>query len=289
MLNDVRRDFEHEQEIRVTCLVDNTADLRAGLWAEHGSAFLVERGDSKILFDTGQSGEVLSHNLSVLQKDLSDLSSIVLSHGHYDHAGGLVRALSLAGDVEVVAHPGVFDRRFARSENGEDKDVGIPFSREDLEAGCRLRLSKGPVEVAPGIFTTGQITRGNGPEPRDARLVVRDEDGAKPDPLLDDMSLVLMGHHGLVVLTGCCHSGLVNTLEHVRITFSDDIRAIVGGTHLARADYTTLQESVMATKERFGVSYVYVGHCTGERGFLAFEKTFGQHCRTCPAGLSLTF
>jgi len=288
-LIDVRRHHGNEPEFSVTCLVDNTADLKSDLWAEHGSALLVECGSSKVLFDTGQSGDVLTHNLSVMHKDLNGLSAIVLSHGHYDHTGGLRQALSLAGEVDVIAHPGVFEQRFARIEGGEYKEIGIPTSREYLEDRCKLRLMREPVEVAEGIFTTGQIPRGNGPEPRDARLIVKHNDAVTPDPLLDDQSLVLMARHGLVVLMGCCHAGVVNTLEHVRATFSNDIHAIVGGTHLARADYVTLQESVLVAKERFGVRYAYVGHCTGARGFLAFEKAFGQHCRMCPAGLSLTF
>jgi 7,8-dihydropterin-6-yl-methyl-4-(beta-D-ribofuranosyl)aminobenzene 5'-phosphate synthase len=270
-------------------LVDNTADLRSGLWAEHGSAFLVERGDTKVLFDTGQSGDVLAHNLSVLNKDFNGLSCIVLSHGHYDHTGGLERALDLAGNVEVVAHPGIFDERVARNETGVDKEVGIPLTREILESRCILRLTREPFEVAPGMYTTGQVPRGKGPEPRDARLLVKHGNEVVPDPLLDDQSLVLMGRHGVVALLGCCHAGLLNTLEHIRATFSSDIHAIMGGTHLARADYITLQETVMAAKERFGIRYAYVGHCTGARGYLAFDKAFGQHGRTCPAGLSLTF
>lgn len=286
---DVRRSSDNEREIRVTCLVDNTADLRSACWAEHGSAFLVERGDDKILFDTGQSGDVLAHNLSVLQKDLTGLSGIVLSHGHYDHTGGLERALSLAGDVQVIAHPDIFGERVARSESGQDKIISMPLSREYLEARSRLRLTRDPVEVADGIHTTGQVPRGNGLEPRDAGLSVKQGRDLIPDPLLDDQSLVLQGRHGLVVLLGCCHSGLVNTLEHIRNTFSADIHAILGGTHLARADYLALTESVSAVKGRFGVRYAYVGHCTGARGLLAFNKVFGEHCRTCPAGVSFTF
>ncbi len=288
-LNDIQRDLEHAPEIGVTCLVDNTADLRSGLWAEHGSAFLVERAETKVLFDTGQSGDVLAHNLSVLEKNLKDLSGVVLSHGHYDHTGGLERVLTLAGDVELFAHPAIFDERLARTESGVNKEIGMPLRREYLESNCRLRLTRDPVEVAPAIYTTGQIPRGNGSEPRDARLLIKQGNEVVADPLLDDQSLVLMGRHGAVVLLGCCHAGLVNTLEHIQATFSCDIHAIIGGTHLARADYITLQENVMVAKERFGIRYAYVGHCTGARGFLAFAKAFGQHGRTCPAGMSLKF
>lgn len=276
-------------ELRVTCLVDNTAELSSELWAEHGSAFLVEAAGNKVLFDTGQSGDVLAHNLSALNKDLRGLSAIVLSHGHYDHSGGLDRVLSMVEGVEVVAHPAILDERIARSERGPQKSVGIPFSRQHLEARCRLRLAKESVEVAPGILTTGQVPRGSGPEPRDPRLLVRHGEQLVADSLLDDLSLVLRTRTGLVILLGCCHAGLINTLEHIKTTFSSEILAILGGTHLANVVDSTLRETVTAVKERYGVQYAYVGHCSGTRGLLAFAEIFGARGRPCPAGLSLTF
>jgi len=276
-------------EFHVTCLVDNTAKLSSQLWAEHGSAFLVESADAKVLLDTGQSGVVLVHNLAALNKDLVGLTGIVLSHGHYDHTGGMEHILSRYGNVEIIAHPSVFDERISRDGAGREKPIGIPFSREYLEARCRLRLSKEPVEVAPGIFTTGQVPRGSGPEPRDPRLKVRVDGQLQVDPLLDDISLVLKTTKGLVVLLGCCHSGLVNTLEHVSTTFSGGILAIMGGTHLANVEDSVLIETVTAVKERYGVLHVYAGHCSGTRGLLTFVNVFGENGSPCPAGLSVKF
>ena len=276
-------------EFRVSCLVDNTAGLSSGLWAEHGSAFLVEAATVKVLFDTGQSGEVLVHNLAALKQDLQGLSSVVLSHGHYDHTGGVDHVLSMFGDVEVVAHPTIFAERIARDDCGQEKPIGIPFSRQHLEAKCCLRLTKEPVEVAPGVFTTGQVPRGFGPEPQDPRLLVRKGEQLVVDPLLDDLSLVLNTQNGLVILLGCCHAGLINTLEHVKKTFSGEMLAILGGTHLANVDDGSLRETVTAVKDRYGVQYAYVGHCSGFRGLLAFAEIFGERGRPCPAGLCLTF
>jgi 7,8-dihydropterin-6-yl-methyl-4-(beta-D-ribofuranosyl)aminobenzene 5'-phosphate synthase len=276
-------------EFHVTCLVDNTAQLSSGLWAEHGSAFLIESADAKVLFDTGQSGAVLVHNLAAMNKDLRGLSCIVLSHGHYDHTGGMEHILSRYANVEIVAHPSVFDDRISRGVSGSEKSVGIPFSREHVETRCSLRLSAEPLEVAPGIFTTGQVPRGAGPEPRDPRLVVRVEGQLLVDPLLDDMSLVLKTRKGLVVLLGCCHSGLINTLEHVSNRISGRMHAIMGGTHLANVEDSVLLETVTAVKDGYGVQDVYVGHCSGTRGLLAFADVFGESGRPCPAGLCVEF
>jgi 7,8-dihydropterin-6-yl-methyl-4-(beta-D-ribofuranosyl)aminobenzene 5'-phosphate synthase len=274
---------------RVTCLVDNTAELSSGLWAEHGSAYLVETADAKVLFDTGQSGEVLAHNLTVLDKDLTDLSSIVLSHGHYDHTGGLERVLSMCEGAEFVAHPAVFDDRIARDESGGEEFVGMPFSCQSLASRCHLRLTADPFEVAPGIFTTGQVPRGAGPEPRDPRLQVRDGDRTVIDPLLDDLSLILDTGSGLVVLLGCCHAGLINTLEHITTNFAGEVLATIGGTHLATVESDALYQNVAAMKERYGVQSVFPGHCSGYRGLLAFAEVFGERSQPSKAGLCLTF
>lgn len=276
-------------EFHVTCLVDNTAGVGSECRGEHGAAFLVETQGAKVLFDTGQSGDVLAHNLGVLGKDLRGLSAIVLSHGHYDHTGGLEYALSVAGEVDVYAHHAVFGDRVARSEQGDGKIIGIPLSRQQLESACKLHLIDSPCEVAPGAFVVGQVPRGAGPEPSDARLLVKEGDRYQADPLLDDTSLVLETSKGPVVLMGCCHSGVINTLEYAASMWSDRIFAIIGGTHLANVDEQTLRQSVVAAKERYGVRQAYVGHCSGTRGLLAFADVFGDDGHACFAGLSLTF
>lgn len=275
-------------EYRITCLVDNTVQLSSRFWAEHGLAFLVEARGAKILFDTGQSGTVLAHNLGVLGEDLRGLSAIVLSHGHYDHTGGLAEALSLAEGVEVIAHPDVFRERFSRRDEGL-KSIGLPFPRREIEARARLRLERGAVEVAPGVMTTGQIPRGFGPETREPRHVVREGGRLVPDPFHDDQPLVLRAGRGLVVVLGCCHAGLINTLEHVRSTFGGEIHAILGGTHLAKADDGRLARAIAAVRDEYDVEELYLGHCTGMRGFIAFAQALGERVKPCPAGLRLEF
>ncbi|HDH10195.1 MAG TPA: MBL fold metallo-hydrolase [Chloroflexi bacterium] len=275
-------------EFRITCLVDNTAQLSSRFWAEHGLSFLVEARNAKVLFDTGQSGAVLAHNLALLGEDLQDLSAIVLSHGHYDHTGGLAEALSLAKGVEVIAHPDVFRERFSRRD-GELKSIGLPFPRPEIEARARLRLEREAIEVVPGVMTTGQIPRGFGPETREPRHVVREEGKLVPDPFYDDQALVLRTERGLVVVLGCCHAGLINTLERVRSIFGGKIHAILGGTHLARADDACLTQAIAAVKDEYEVEQLYLGHCTGMRGFLAFAQALGERVKPCPAGLRLEF
>jgi len=278
------RDPDHH---RITCLVDNTAGLGSRLWGEHGSAFLIESGDRGILFDTGQSGEVFAHNLSVLGLNLVGLRAIVLSHGHYDHVGGLDTVLSLTGEVDVVAHPAVFNNRFARSAKGEPKPIGFTHPRSQLEPRARWRLEAEPLEVAPGVWATGEIPRTVDAGHVDDRLVIRQAQGWVPDPLVDDQALVLTSKQGLTLLLGCCHAGLLNTLSHVERLFERPVRTVIGGTHLGRADEESLVHVMTALERHHDVESYRVGHCTGPRGLIAFTRAFGLRARSCHAGFRL--
>jgi len=213
----------------------------------------------------------------------------VLSHGHYDHTGGLGYALSVSPGIEVIAHPDLFAERISRKNSRPDKAIGIPFARKDLETKCHFRFESDPVEIAPKIMTSGQIPRSYGPEPRNFTELVCKDGGAEPDPFLDDQCLVLKTDRGLVVLLGCCHAGLVNTLAQVGRLFREPILAVLGGTHLAKVDKETLRECVAAFSRQHDVQQVYAGHCTGARGFAALSRALGDRVQPCFAGLSLEF
>lgn len=274
---------------RLTCLVDNTVQFDSAFWAEHGISFLVESKGIKALFDTGQTATVLQHNLSLVGEDLKDLRYIILSHGHYDHTGGLRAALAQATRVTIFAHPKIFGEKYARREDGL-KSIGIPFSREDVECQGQLQLTKESVEIAQGIWTTGQIARLTDFELGDARLLTKKADGTLiQDEVPDDQALVLEMDEGLVVLLGCCHAGLINTLAHVRRLFGQPIYAIVGGTHLQGATEERVAKTIMAVRDEYRPQQVYLNHCTGEKAFCLFSQTMGEKVRSCPVGTVLTF
>ena len=119
--------------------------------------------------------------------------------------------------------------------------------------------------------------------------MVREGGRLVPDPLHDDQALVLRTKRGLVVVLGCCHAGLINTLEHVRKTFGGRVRAVLGGTHLAKADDARLAQAIAAVRDEYGVEELYLGHCTGARGFIAFAQALGGRVKPCPAGLRIEF
>lgn len=271
---------------KITCIVDNTV-LRSPLfWGEHGLAFWIETDQGCALFDTGQSGVVLSHNLEALGLRLQDVNALALSHAHYDHTGGLSAVLSQKPGLPVYANADFLRPRFSLRE-GEYKFIGLPMPQEELSQLADLRLNEAPVEVFPGLWTTGEISERPEPEGRSAHHFVPQGDGWGSDPYRDDISLVMDTQEGLVLICGCCHAGLLNTLAHVQRRFQRPIVAVLGGTHLVTADETYLEHIVRVLREHYDLCHFYLNHCTGERAYVTLVNAFGERVKHCPAGTIL--
>lgn len=261
---------------RVTVLSENSVIKPMGLIGEHGFAALVERGDQKVLFDTGQ-GYALIHNARILGVDLEAIDTVVLSHGHYDHTGGLAELLKAGERKRIFAHPGIFVSRYWEGPDGSREPIGIPFTRAYLEGlGADFNLSKNSQVVAEGIATTGEVPMETEFEKGDTTLFLCDEHGGGRDPHLDDLSLVVEGESGLLVLLGCAHAGLVNILHHVQRQYPDKpIKAVVGGTHLGFSDEEQMQGTIDAMTG-MGVEKVGASHCTGLAGSARLREALGD-------------
>jgi 7,8-dihydropterin-6-yl-methyl-4-(beta-D-ribofuranosyl)aminobenzene 5'-phosphate synthase len=275
--------------IQVQCIVDNSATRSSRFWAEHGISFHIETPDGRVLFDTGQSGQVLLHNAGQLGIDLGQIDALALSHGHYDHTGGLNHILTRCrSGLPLYAHPDLFRERYVL-RGGEYESIGMEISRADLEQHVALRLSADPVEILPGVWTTGEITDRPEFEGRSETHRIRVDGQWQPDPYRDDFSLVLEAGDGVVVLCGCCHAGLLNTLKHVKQIFGQGIRAVAGGTHLVSATDEMLHRTIATLRTTYGAPRLYPGHCTGERAYVALAQAFGERVQPCPAGTILAF
>lgn len=272
--------------MKVTCVVDNAVCDHSPFWGEHGLAFLIEtKSGLMLLFDAGQSGTVLLHNLKLLDVEPGAIDALAISHAHYDHTGGLPALLDQVAQIPLYAHPDLLRERFSRREESL-KSVGLPLEREALDQRLTFQFSAEPTEIFPGVWTTGEITGRAEPEGRSAHHLVRGVKDWEPDPYRDDTALVLETGRGLVVLCGCCHAGLLNTLAHVRRTCGVDITVVAGGTHLLQADEVHLGHVIEVLRE-LGLPRLYLNHCTGQRAYVTLAQAFGQEVAPCPAGTSL--
>ena len=265
--------------IKITTLSDNTAAMRPGLLAEHGFSVYLEAKDTRLLFDTGQSISA-AHNARLLGIDLAFVP-VALSHGHYDHTGGLAGILEKIGPRKVFCHPDVFVPKYGMM-HGMQRFIGMPESREDLERlGADFDISKQARQIGDGIWLTGEIPRINDYELPENYLLVVDPI-KRVDPLRDDQALVLETKKGLIIIQGCAHAGLINTIEHAKkITGKEEIAGIVGGTHLGfpegdkSAGKIRLDKTIRALKG-YDIRLLAVSHCTGQEASAMFFREFGK-------------
>lgn len=272
---------------RITILCENSVGPMTGALGEHGFSALIEPAVGEpILFDTGQ-GLTLLHNARRMNKDLALVRKVVLSHGHHDHCGGLLPLLQEYGPKTVFGHPGIFAPRYRLKDTGECLSIGMPHDRASLEAaGALLDLSTEFREIAPSVILTGEVPRANALERGDQGLYC-DCTGREPDMTPDDQSLVLETDLGLVVLLGCCHAGLVNTLEHVAdLTGSRDVYAVIGGTHLGFCGREQLDQSITFIRNT-GIGKLAVSHCTGFAAAARMARELPKQFQVAMVGYTL--
>lgn len=272
---------------RITILCENAVGPISGTLGEHGFSALVEWQDGSLLWDTGQ-GFTLLHNAQRMNKDLHSLQQVALSHGHYDHSGGLLPLLRTCGPKQIFGHPAVFTPRYRHKDTGESLSLGMPYPRDYLEGqGASFDLSGQFREILPGIFLTGYVARTTDFETGDSGLFT-DACGCTRDLFDDDQSLVISTDKGLVVLLGCCHAGLINTLEHIAAqTGRRDIHAVIGGTHLGFCTGQQLDKTVQALKS-WDIAKVAVSHCTGFNAAARLKQEFPAAFQSAQVGYSLS-
>jgi 7,8-dihydropterin-6-yl-methyl-4-(beta-D-ribofuranosyl)aminobenzene 5'-phosphate synthase len=276
-------------KIRLTTLSENTANY--GFLAEWGLSILVEVDGVRILVDTGLSFSAV-HNAQLMGIDLSKIDRIVLSHGHADHTGGLREVLKIKGEaeVEVIAHPDTWTAKYVQRDGEARKQYcGIPFSREELESrGAQFNLTKESVRITQHVMTTGEIPMVSGYEEVENNLFVKEGNTLHQDPLADDLALVVDTDFGLVVILGCAHRGIINTLRRAQnITGRELVYAAIGGTHLFRASDERIEHTIADLKE-MGIQRLGVSHCTGFHASARLAQEFESIFFLNNAGTRLT-
>ncbi len=263
-------------KIQITTLSENTAGL-GNFLGEWGLSILVETEGLSLLLDCGQSISAV-HNADILGIDLSKIDKVILSHGHYDHTGGLRPVLHrMRKRIDIIAHPDIWAAKYACRQGQADRYIGIPYQREELESlGACFKLRTEPTRITDGIITSGEIPMVTDFEEIATNLQVKGAGGLQPDKLLDDQALIIKTEAGLVVILGCAHRGIINTIYHAQqLTGVKKVHTVLGGCHLINAPKERVRLTINALKE-LGVERLGVSHCTGLPAASTMAQEFGE-------------
>jgi 7,8-dihydropterin-6-yl-methyl-4-(beta-D-ribofuranosyl)aminobenzene 5'-phosphate synthase len=252
-----------------------------------------------VLFDSGPEDYAFQRNVTRLGVDLGVVESMVLSHGHWDHAGAMLLALTMirgrngARSVPFYAHPGMFVTRGLRLPNGVVRRMDdVPGVAELTDFGAEVVVTTEARSLLESLFyVSGEIPRVTSFERGLPGQVKRTESGWEPDELLMDERwlAVNVAGKGLVVFSACSHAGIVNVCRHARATFPDiPIHAIMGGLHLSGANEAIIPETVEALRE-FETKTIAAGHCTGWRAMTALATAFPDRLVPTAVGKQYTF
>lgn len=274
--------------MKLTILVDNTTTTR-NLKAEAGLSIYIEDRTSKILFDTGESSLFLE-NARQLGINLFDLNYLVLSHGHHDHSWGLNHLLPLYTPADkslptapvLVAHPLAFQRRVK-----EKQELGLNIAEETLANFFTIQKSSVPVWITDRLVFLGEINRQFEFEGTNTIGQIIKNNVAEPDFMQDDSALAYKSTQGLVIITGCSHSGICNVVEQAKqICQNDRVLTIIGGLHLRKPSAEQLNGTI-AYLSQTNVEKLYACHCTDQPSRIALSQ-LGNLCETT-VGLTLEF
>jgi 7,8-dihydropterin-6-yl-methyl-4-(beta-D-ribofuranosyl)aminobenzene 5'-phosphate synthase len=281
-------------DVKITNIYNNEVLPGKGLKSGHGECFHITIGDKQILLDVGWKGGRLLHNMKSLGIDANSIDKLVLSHGHRDHTGGLKSFLKIRTaqkPLHIIAHPSAIEPKSAKIFVFHIS-MGLPKLSRELIKKVEFHLTKDSVEVLPNLATTGDIP-----------IVERLE---KPgivtgafhkvsgrwewDPVIDDLSLVLQSKDGLVLVTGCCHAGLLNTCARATRLFNHRIIAILGGTHMLEYSQEDVDHVGDVLEKVYGTPELYLNHCTGKEAIGRLRGKFGSEVvHDCHVGTEVVF
>lgn len=264
--------------------------------ADHGQSFLIASDEKTVLLDTGMNGKKLLHNMKLLRIEPNSIDTLVLSHGHLDHTGGLKALLenrSIENPLEIIGHPTVFEPKGmhdAKKVPEEIIEFYLPPIEGELRKKMTLNLTTKPIVITPYLSTVGEVNQRphkDGVEKRTRHYV---KGNWEHDKLLDDLSLILKTKDGLVLICGCCHAGLLNTLEQVTRSHKENILAIIGGTHMFRFSEEEVDFVAGQLMNKYCSPKLYFNHCSGQNTIDRLRTHIKSNIiKSCLVGTKLSY
>ncbi len=267
--------------VKITTLIENSPGEHLALKSEHGISFFIEKDGHQLLFDTGQSGTFIE-NAEQLRVDLKGLEYVVLSHGHYDHSGGIRPLTEVTDNFELIMGRDFFTEKYGY-KNGSYEYLGNNFDENYLQdRHIAYRFVDRPLtELLPGIYIVTDFPRKHADEVINPRFKIMRNGEMQADPFNDEVLVAIDTPKGLIVLLGCSHPGMKNMLDAATERLNRPVHAILGGTHLVEASDTSLVKSLDYLNNG-GLEYIGVSHCTGKPAMeqLAGSNPHYYHNRT---------
>jgi 7,8-dihydropterin-6-yl-methyl-4-(beta-D-ribofuranosyl)aminobenzene 5'-phosphate synthase len=267
------------ESLKIISLVDNITYKR-GLMAEHGLSFLIKLPDAHILFDTGQSN-LLLHNAKQLGEDLTLVSHVIVSHGHYDHTGGLEAFLQINDHALIWMKKEALQNKYSLA-TGELTDISIPFDLNKYSH--RIRFVDDAAYPLPGVCLLGQIPATTTYETVHPKLKSGSMKQPLDDTFDDELVMYCIVNKKIVVISGCAHRGIINTLNAVREHSGiNEFALIIGGTHLNGMPAHRLTATSQALKQ-LSIDSIMPCHCTGIQAYHQLSATLQCHVAYAQTG-----
>lgn len=265
-------------DLKITTLIENNQDNDKRLFYEHGLSLYIEADNKKILFDTGQTGDFIK-NARLLKKSLDDLDYVILSHGHYDHSGGVKKLLNhLNRNTKFIMGKEYFYPKYKKIEKDEYKFNGNSFDENYLiSRGFSIKKEDSDIEfLTKKIILFHNFNTFTNYEKINKKFFIKKQNEFIPDDFKDEMAMGIITQKGLVVIVGCSHIGIINILKSIKERININIYAVIGGTHMIEADDITIDNTISDFK-KLKINSIAVSHCTGEKAIEKIKDIFSEN------------